>query len=96
MNDRKRAWQILHSEIARRVRGVPDNVTWHRQLAAILRDADDDATLIVELAGFGATFAEMSAHKSQLINAAGGNVGGADIMEIADGIGRTVMDEPED
>jgi hypothetical protein len=85
MNDRKRAWQILHTEIARRERGVPSGEPWSVQMGILAREADSIVTLIIELAGFGATLAQMSAYKS-----------GRDPLEQADAIGMGVMQEPDD
>jgi hypothetical protein len=88
MNDRKRAWQILHTEICRRERGVPDWAdAWEHQIGTLVREADSNITLIIELAGFGATFAQMSALK---------NTRDGDAVDLADRIGQGVMAEPDE
>ena len=65
MNDRKRAWQILHTEICLRERGVPDPDTCERQVSTIVGGADGVIALIIELAGFGASYAHMSADECE-------------------------------
>lgn len=82
MNDRKRAWQILHNEIRRRADERGPSEIYARQVGAIMREADDLFDVALELAGFGATFAlygrdpEMAA-------------------EMADRIGAAVIQEPD-
>lgn len=90
MNDRKRAWQILHNEIRRRAdhdidfvdQGYADDA-WCRQLGSIIGNADSTTDLIIELAGFGATFALW-----------GNTPEGA--KALADSIGAAVIQEPDD
>jgi hypothetical protein len=89
VNDRKRAWQILHTEIARRERGVPEGDAWGHQIGNLIQNADSHFNLIVELAGFGATFAQLSARKSN-------RWPDDDAVVQADGIGMGVMQEPDD
>jgi phage protein D len=92
MNDRKRAWQILHNEIRRRAdlditdqaAADVDNDAWCRQLGSIIGNADSTANLIIELAGLGATFAELWVNDPEYRKA------------LADSIGVTVMQEPDD
>jgi hypothetical protein len=60
MNDRKRAWQILHAQIRRRSTENVDIPTWREQIRSIIRGCDDPACVIVELADFGSTFATMT------------------------------------
>jgi hypothetical protein len=84
MNDRKRAWQILHTEIRCRVTDETDWNAWETNIGTIVREADSKVTLIIELAGFGATFALMTQN---------------DPLDVADRIGATIMGEddyPED
>jgi hypothetical protein len=87
MNDRKRAWQILHIEIRRRANPNPDTddemSTWSTQVGTIIREADDLSDLIIELAGFGATYALMPRT-------------GNDPLGVADHIGGRVIQEPDD
>lgn len=59
MNDRKRAWQILQNEIRRRADDRELSDVDNRQFGAIIKDADSELDVIIELAGFGATFALM-------------------------------------
>jgi hypothetical protein len=87
MNDRKRAWQILHTEIARRERGAPEGDAWTHQIGNLIRGADSHVELIVELAGFGATFAQMSARKSD-------RWPDDDALDQADAIGAAAIGEP--
>ncbi len=63
MNSRKYAWQVLHAEIRRRA-GADEGLDFHLQLEKIgllMKSARvegvSELDIIVELAGFGATFA---------------------------------------
>jgi hypothetical protein len=40
MNDRKRAWQILHKEILRVADGTPTDDAWANEMAAIMSGAE--------------------------------------------------------
>jgi hypothetical protein len=83
MNDRKRAWQVLHAEIRRRASDEENDwTTWSKQIGIIVRDADSKTDLIIELAGFGATFALMG-HDPEKVKA------------LADTIGANVIQEPD-
>jgi hypothetical protein len=87
VNDRKRAWQILHTEISRRERGIPTEDAWSAQIGTLIRDAHSVSDIIIELAGFGATFAQMSAAK---------NTRPGDAVDLADKFGLGVMQEPDE
>jgi hypothetical protein len=84
MNDRKRAWQILHTEIRRRASDddETDMDTWSKQIGTLIRDADSKADLIIDLAGFGATFALMYNEPERA-------------KRVADAIGASVIQEPD-
>jgi hypothetical protein len=60
VNDRKRAWQILHAQIRRRSDKSVDIPMWRQQIVSIIKGADDLPCVIIELADFGATFATMA------------------------------------
>lgn len=83
MNDRKRAWQILHTEIRRRADDQATDDTWSTQLGTIIREADSPTRLIIEIAGFGATFALM--HRDP-----------EEAKKLADFVGALVIAEPDE
>lgn len=88
MNDRKRAWQMLHNEIRRRAAvldGTADTCdpSWVSNQFAIMREVESESTLIFELAGFGATYALLPKPIP-------------DPVGFADAYGATVMAEPDD
>jgi hypothetical protein len=81
MNDRKRAWQILHTEIRRHTAENPDMEAWANQLGALVNAADSLPDLILDLACFGATFATMNRE---------------DPLADADRIGALIMGTPDE
>jgi hypothetical protein len=91
MNARKYAWQILHADIRRRV--DPDEnkgLDLHPQLTNIgalygsaIRDGVLPLDIIIELAGFGATYALMPRTDN-------------DPVSVAKRIQEDVMAEPDD
>jgi hypothetical protein len=92
MNDRKRAWQVLHNDIRRRAACLNDtpedemiaiNEAWSHNLGTIIREAKSKSTLIVRLAGFGATFALMGRDPDHA-------------LALADMLGAEVMEEPDE
>jgi hypothetical protein len=90
MNDRKRAWQILHIEIRRRANPetyTDDEMsTYATQVGSILVEAiaksGDMCELIIELAGLGATFALMGRDHGR-------------VRGVIDKVGALVMQEPD-
>ena len=88
MDATKYAWQILHAMIRRRV-AADEGHDFHPQLARICplwRAATDDKgvaefEVVLELARFGALFAEMT---------------GNDTLAMAADIGRDVMAQPDE
>ncbi|MGA5543504.1 hypothetical protein ACPCIR_16745 [Mycobacterium sp. NPDC051198] len=84
MNDRKRAWQVVHNEILRRsTTDTTHDDTRLAQIDAILAEVDDEYDMVMQLAGFAATFALM--HRDP-----------ASARRLADQIGARVMQEPDD
>lgn len=84
MNDRKRAWQMLHTEIRRRTDPDPaSSDAYNINFGHLLKDAENLDHVIIELAGFGATFATM--HRSE-----------ESARELADLLGARVMQEPDE
>lgn len=84
LNDRKRAWQWLHIEIRRRALHPDHDATeaWV-QGGHIMREVVNMHDFIIELAGFGATFATMDRTPEEAI-------------ALADRIGAGVMLEPDE
>ncbi len=82
MNDRKRAWQLLHQEIRRRATNI-DSDTANTQFGTVVREADSVVHLLKELAGFGAILALMNRNPG-------------DLLTLADQIGLRVMREPDE
>ena len=78
MNDRQRAWQIIHTEIRRRANGTGTDESWAANVGSIIRSADSVPDLIIELAGFGATFALMDGERG---------------LKVADIMGARIMQE---
>lgn len=95
MNDRKRAWQILHTEIRRRAANAEADAAWSANIGHIIRDAHSHAELIIELAGFGATFAPMGRDGEGSAFAMTGPAAER-LLRVADAIGAKVMQEPDE
>lgn len=83
MNDRKRAWQILHKEIVRVSDGTPTDDAWALEMTAILSGADRISDVVLELANFGAIFAVLDCDPEVA-------------KATADNIGAGIMEEPDD
>ena len=101
MNDRKRAWQILHTVIRLRATDEIDRDACSVNIGTIIRDMNSPVDLITELAGFGATFALMGDPKDEVDAESGESLGivtrdPEHIMRLADLIGASVMQEPDE
>ena len=101
MNDRKRAWQILHTEIRLRATDEIDRDACSVNIGTIIRDMNSPVDLITELAGFGAIFALMGDPKEEVDAESGESLGivtrdPEHIMRLADLIGASVMQEPDE
>lgn len=91
MNGRKYAWKILHAEIRRRC-GADEGLDFHPQLEVIgtllgnaRTERISEVDIIIELAGFGASFAQMY-----------GDVTGGDLLAMAKHMETKILAEPDD
>lgn len=82
MNERKRAWQLIHTAI-RRHAGVEPSGDWRAEIETVIKEADSEVDLIAHLVSFSAVVAFWFGHENERV------------VGIVDSLNDSVMNEDD-